>query len=259
MNKRNLIFTTFTFLIIFVVIYLLSVAFRAWPMYSYITKGERGWVGDVFRYDERLGYSLKSNGSGFELFPDGRKVPIYLDENGHRISRTSNDEEKRKSEVDILYLGDSFTFGTGVKNENSFVSIVQKRLEFSSINASVPGFGPTQMVIRAKSIIGKYKSKYVVVQYSPWLVLRAMKSLKHNPPYVTPVPYYSNEDPIKIQKPLLASSWHAPSFYSFYKADPTITGFLVFLFSEGVPLIFQNDINKVFVRGSLALGLKMGQ
>jgi len=63
---------------------------------------------------------------------------VYTDDNGYRYSKKAR-EKKLKN---IVFLGDSFTYGYGVNYKDSFTGIIGNKLEnYEIYNLAVPGYG----------------------------------------------------------------------------------------------------------------------
>ena len=75
---------------------------------------------------------LKPNSSGLVF-----SKKVYIDENKTRVPSF---EFKYNKEKDILFIGDSVTFGNGVKEENTFVGLLRKKYySYNFYNTAVPG------------------------------------------------------------------------------------------------------------------------
>ena len=63
---------------------------------------------------------------------------VFTDKDGYRYSGKKRTFKKNN----LLFLGDSFTYGYGVKYENSFPGIIEKKFQnFNIYNLGVPGYG----------------------------------------------------------------------------------------------------------------------
>ncbi len=83
---------------------------------------------------------------------------------GRRRSRV-NENEKRKYNVAVL--GDSYTYGSGVADENTFVWKLNERFpDISFVNYAVGGYGPYQNLLELRDILAKGKPDYVF--YCVW-------------------------------------------------------------------------------------------
>lgn len=92
------------------------------------------------RRDELLGFSLKPGSSCWRQSRDF-KVAYQINSLGLRDEKT---ELEKKEGWRILMLGDSFTEGTGVKQEETFSALLEKALGIEVVNAGVSGYSPLQ-------------------------------------------------------------------------------------------------------------------
>ncbi|MBI1859041.1 MAG: SGNH/GDSL hydrolase family protein [Candidatus Melainabacteria bacterium] len=143
----------------------------------YDVKKHSIWLGNVHKPDLKYGYAPVPNSVGYELYSKepnlsyDRKIPLKYDKNGFRvpIKKTESSSATNKRPL-ILALGCSFTYGAKVHATSTYTYLVGKQLNGESINAGVSAYGLTQILMKAKELILKYKPDYVLVQYSPWLV-----------------------------------------------------------------------------------------
>ncbi len=92
--------------------------------------GDTLYLANPFYY-----YGLKPN----LKIADSFGVPVFTNEDGLREQRTYQKEPKRKKR--ILVLGDSYTFGLGVKSENTYPKQLEQLLSGAEVvNAGVSGF-----------------------------------------------------------------------------------------------------------------------
>jgi len=84
-----------------------------------------------------------------------------------------------------LVVGDSFAFGDGVNDEDSWPAILERLLGRRVINAAVPGFGLDQAVLRAEQLAEIYAPDIVILSFIPHDVLRCEMSYwsGHAKPY----------------------------------------------------------------------------
>ena len=63
---------------------------------------------------------------------------VFTDDNGYRYSKKVREHKLEN----IVFLGDSFTYGYGVDYEYSFTGIIENKLEnYEIYNLAVPGYG----------------------------------------------------------------------------------------------------------------------
>jgi hypothetical protein len=84
-----------------------------------------------------------------------------------------------------LVVGDSFAFGDGVDDENSWPAILERLSGGTVINAAVPGFGLDQALLRGEQLAEVYAPDLIVVSFIPHDVLRCEMSYwsGHSKPY----------------------------------------------------------------------------
>jgi hypothetical protein len=173
--------------------------------YYHILKiSKRGWVGDIYQSDELLGYQHTPNFDGFRNVPYLPQIPVQLDESGNRI--IEDESFTLKKETSILFLGCSFTFGDACATDETFAFQTGAITGYKSINAGVCGYGLTQMFLKAQELLPKHQPTYTVVQYSPWIVDRAMYPFSPNMIGKVPTPMARVENDSLI--------FHAPVFKS---------------------------------------------
>jgi lysophospholipase L1-like esterase len=111
---------------------------------------------------------------GFRLPPnfEGRGiVDEYIKTNSQGLRDVEHPWKKEEGTVRILGLGDSFTFGWGVKLEDSFLKQLERRMtqetgrKAETINAGVPGYGLNHYYIYLKNIGIKYRPDVIVISY----------------------------------------------------------------------------------------------
>ena len=75
--------------------------------------------------------------------------PHLISINKFKFRNNNAEQPINKLESKILFSGDSFTFGDGVDDKNTFPSIFQAVTGRKVINAGVPGYGIDQMYLRS--------------------------------------------------------------------------------------------------------------
>jgi lysophospholipase L1-like esterase len=111
---------------------------------------------------------------GFRLPPnfEGRGiVDEYIKTNSQGLRDVEHPLKKEDGSIRILGLGDSFTFGWGVKLEESYLKQLERRLtqetgrKAEAINAGVPGYGLNHYYIYLKHTGLKYQPDVIVINY----------------------------------------------------------------------------------------------
>jgi len=98
---------------------------------------------------------------------------ITIGENGTRRNGQAAAVSSRPA---VLAVGDSFAFGDGVDDEDSWPAILEQLSGRRVINAAVPGFGLDQVVLRAERLAEPYAPDTIIVSFIPHDVLRCEMS-----------------------------------------------------------------------------------
>ena len=98
-------------------------------------------------------YELEKNCSGkFKFKKSFLTTAVYTDENGLRVGK--NYQFRDKSKKNILIFGDSFTFGYGLQYEDTYVGIMEKKLnEYNFYNYGVGSYSPTVHLFKLNKAI----------------------------------------------------------------------------------------------------------
>ena len=110
-----------------------------------------------FQYDATLGWTHQPKKDAF--FKD---VRVQINANGLRD--TDITYQKPNGEFRILFLGDSQLFGDGVSAEETFASLLERKLNAAqAINAGIIGYGTDQQLLFLKKDGVKYAPDLIVV------------------------------------------------------------------------------------------------
>lgn len=124
-------------------------------------KGTRVFYG-FDRYDPTRGWALQSGVSNRHFF--GGKT-VNSNSKGIR-GKTEYTYSKKENKPRLLILGDSFTFGDGVNNNETYPYYLQQKLpDAEVINFGVHGYGHDQMLIYLKEEGVKYRPDIVILGY----------------------------------------------------------------------------------------------
>ena len=123
-------------------------------------------------YDPLLGYKPRPGAGGSEN-PWGRKVTITAE--GFR----SNGSAESLSGAPVLALGDSFTFGDEVNDDESWPAHLEKILGRPVLNAGVFGYGLDQMVLRAEQLLDSITPALLIVSITPDDIFRCEFSYRY--------------------------------------------------------------------------------
>jgi hypothetical protein len=161
---------------------------RARGLYTFLVSEEGpGRTGAYHQADDEIGHTQIPNSRAFRTFTMGPSVPVVCDQDGFRVPLTDTLKVNTPNDVDILFLGCSFTYGDACHADSIFAHLVGEELEFKYINAGVCAYGLSEMMVVANKLIPKYKPKYTIIQHSPWIVPRAMEL--YGPAYYGSLPH----------------------------------------------------------------------
>lgn len=109
------------------------------------------------RYDETLGWRLAPNWSGQHRYA-GFDVTYAIDASGFRKAPAQPSSGPAPREV--LFFGDSFTFGLGVNDAETFVARLNSpspvsAAAFQFVNCGIPGYSTDQEVLLAESELSR--------------------------------------------------------------------------------------------------------
>ena len=257
-NKKRWLLHIVPFLIPIVgisFIYLASITYRTNSFYNNVKSNQRGWSGKVHRADRELGFVPIPDSRGSETMPIGADVPTRYDKDGFRIPIEDKLNTKNNHPV-VLALGGSFTYGSATHAEDTFPYLVGNYIGGSTRNAGVWSYGLSQMVIIAKRLIPRHKPDYVIVQYSNWLVSRAMDPFAPSYFGKLPTPYYAEEDSLVINPPVFHAKIWELSIDEYRNSQQGFGDFLSFLWNVGLPLFLHDDFNVSVYTVARFLGLK---
>ena len=109
------------------------------------------------KFDSVLFYILKPGNSFFNYHEFNTK--IYANSAGFR------DEEKALKKPQVVFLGDSHTFGWGVNQNETFASLFQEKTKTNTLNAGIPSYGTARELLSFKRI-EKDSLKLIVIQFN---------------------------------------------------------------------------------------------
>ena len=80
-----------------------------------------------------------------------KSYKVYTDENGFRFSGKKKSKVKKDN---IIFLGDSFTYGMGLSYEKTFVGLLEEeKNNYNFYNLGVPGYSPTMYLYQLKELL----------------------------------------------------------------------------------------------------------
>jgi hypothetical protein len=172
----------------------LELAYRAWrdPWLlvhwpNFIEENRRPPVGA--RYDEVLGFVLDRNARGEDENTDA---------DGFRISPPLR--AGMPSRRPILAVGDSFTYGMGVKDNETWPAYLQQLTGWRTVNGGAKGYGFDQSVLYAERLAHKVEPSVIVLSFITDDLRRSELSRVWN----LPKPYFElvNGEPVLRNVPV---------------------------------------------------------
>lgn len=220
-----------------------------WRCSSYLKRHSR-WVGSVYRSDPEYGYFPRAGAYALHVLRGNDRIPVQLDADGFRIPATPRTGQL-PSEGSILFLGCSFTHGYGVPAEHTFAQRVADKLGARCLNGGVSGWGYSQMVLRARHDIARFRPKIVVVQYSNWLVSRSQSCYGPSDFGAVPTPFvFKKEGAPAIHAPVFRAAIH-----DLMQRRTEQNGLLWFSWQVGLPLLIHDDFFVPYTSVRQQLGL----
>ena len=116
----------------------------------------------LFRYDPRLGWRLTPGWSGNHRHYDYEAVYSV---DGRGLRRGAGDPASTGDAPVLAVLGDSFTFGFGVGDEETFPARLHERLapDVTVLNIAVPGYSTDQQALYLEDRVEAFKPRWIVV------------------------------------------------------------------------------------------------
>jgi hypothetical protein len=123
-----------------------------------------------FQSNPAYGYVLKSRFHQRYHYIDGFTMDVRTNEWGHRGKSYAKADLENPAVIKILLIGDSFTFGQGVNDEDTFGALLEHDLnragkKYSVINAGVGGWGTLQSVAYARDHLSVFHPSIVVYTF----------------------------------------------------------------------------------------------
>jgi hypothetical protein len=254
--KKKLIFSAILTVVVSTALYSILLAVRTVGLYRAIKDNDGGWRGRLFTVDPVLGFAPVPGARGAQVFPTGQDVPVRFDDDGFRIP-DSGTGTAAVGTPRALAFGCSFTFGAACRAEDTYPAYLSQILGFRCLNAGVPSYGLSQIVIRARNLIPKYKPDYVLVQCSPWLVERSQTCYAPSHHGKTPNPYFveSSGGGVAIHPPVFTEVVTELPISAYRDSAGGVEDFASFLFRVGLPLYLHDDFHSLMHLGKRLVAL----
>jgi hypothetical protein len=244
---KKLAFASVVVSLFLAVCYFGSCLLVSYQQYSHLKIEGRGWRGTIHTSNPQLGYVAIPDTNGYHTFTNSPDIAMRYDRNGFRVPLDTEDATLGPR-PHILTLGCSFTYGDACAAEDTFAWRLADRMGGTALNAGKCSYSLAHMLILGREQIAKFKPDVVVVQYSPWLLDRAMTY--YLPAYYgrLPGPYFASNADGKIEVRPPVFSWYAPDFAG-YRTTPRGWGdFFSFALSAAIPLKIHDDLGKFSVK-----------
>jgi len=271
-----LLFSFLVWLSFVLVLYVVSVFVRSYRLYGSVVIEQRGEVSQIHGPDPLLGYAPLVNAESVQLMRKGTPVPVKFDASGFRVpadpgpespdsgltspglgsdqgqrrprsgasSHAAREVSSQRSDnrsPRVLALGCSFTYGAACRAEEAYPFVVADQLGGSCLNAGVSGYGLTQMLLRGQQLIPGHRPDIVLVQYSPWLVDRAMSPYASSTLGQKPVPYFFDDGgKLRITGPVFRPYLVDPARYRSGRVS--MLDYLAFVAQVGFPVLLHDDV-----------------
>ncbi len=118
-------------------------------------------------YDPELGWAPKP---GFSSNYNVWKTRVTIDKDGLRYTGELPKNEGRP----ILAVGDSFTFGDEVNDDDAMPARLQDRLQKRVLNGGVFGYGIDQAVMRGERLVERFNPEATILMVVPDDITRVM-------------------------------------------------------------------------------------
>jgi hypothetical protein len=115
----------------------------------------------LFEYDEVLGWKLKPGARARQAY--GEFDVVYrTNKEGFRDDRDYS-YEKQSGRKRAVVLGDSFAFGVGVENRETFAKLLEAETPYEVFNLGVSGYDPGQYLLLLKGTGLRYNPDLIVI------------------------------------------------------------------------------------------------
>ena len=105
-----------------------------------------------FVADPRIGWRMRP-GASFVWRTEGVDFPFRAGPDGFRVDERDDPPPPDPAAPRIAFVGDSFTFGTGVRGAETFAERTAARLGAAPLNRGMAGFGIDQMACTVEHVV----------------------------------------------------------------------------------------------------------
>lgn len=158
------------------------VKFQEKPRLGWVNVPENVWV----EHHPVLGWYSQKNKAALLDSPNFPQVIVHTNSAGFRGTREYA-IEKPAGVIRIAALGDSFVFGFGVRDQETFSAVLESYGKSREVlNLGVPGYGIDQIYLSYKEIAKQYHPDVVLIGIFPedfWRCTRSFADSGHVKPY----------------------------------------------------------------------------
>ncbi|MCW8885640.1 MAG: SGNH/GDSL hydrolase family protein, partial [Motiliproteus sp.] len=163
-KNRSRLYATIIFLLTTVI----CLAIAEWFLRSYqskLTQDDEITPG-LLQYHSQFGWVLAKNWQGNHKHHDF-EVNYNTDSQGYRISDSRDKNGSKNVEKTVAFIGDSFTFGLGVNDDQTFTALLnQKDPTTKYLNLGIPGYSTDQQYLLMKYRHSRIRANhYILVFY----------------------------------------------------------------------------------------------
>ena len=167
---------------------------------------------------------------------------MRFDKEGFRVPVEDTATESNGRPL-VLTLGCSFTYGDAVYARDTYPYLVGQGLKGTTKNAGCCSCGLSQMLILARKLIPSHKPDYLIVQYSPWLVIRARDPFTPTYGGKSPAPYFYDDEGVALHPPVFSTNITNFPIERYRSTPKSIIDFISFLWNAGFPQFIYDDFN----------------
>lgn len=136
-----------------------SLSWEEWFLSGYMDKGNMVYAG-IHSHHPTRGWAMRPS-AYFQAKP---RVHYTTNAQGYRALHDFHDVPEK---FQIMFLGDSFTFGDEIDDTETWPGLLEgKSAEFNIFNMGGTGYGTDQMLITLEEEISRYHPDLVVVAYT---------------------------------------------------------------------------------------------
>ncbi len=149
-----------------------------------------------YQYDPKMGFWGIPNMSRDVSCEQrrGEFIPVFHNENGNRDKPFETGKDKAK----VLCFGGSHTWGAGVRAENRYSNLLEKRMGARVVNSGHCSLGLDQICLNILDSATSYAPDVIVVEQYPWSLHRILNTYVVG--YVKPHFFLDGQGEIRLTK-----------------------------------------------------------